>query len=136
MCNARLCVLVIAISCCAVSCGPKKVEPEPVRVWSVDVRTLHNSYRDRSYRWTNQTVRFYLEPKSYAVEGNSLWWRTGRPTEPPSIIIDCSGPVPADNSVRLEIVANCVGSVEDGKARGTGCTFFVFLVAKSVAVCP
>lgn len=117
----------------ALACGPvqfSRPAPEPARVWELDCRALHNSYRDRSERWTGQTVRVLLPFGSYSVSGRELHWHDALSTDPPDVVFECES-VPAGGAA-IEVVALCVGRVEDTLRRTNGLKFHVRLTASGV----
>lgn len=128
-------VLLSLISCLCLSCRPepKPPQPEPAKVWNLDARTLYNSYRDHSERWTGQTLRIVLPALNYICEPpGRICWHSERDTEPDSLVFECTT-VPADNRQSIEVIAVSLGAVEDGKLRANGTKFYVKLRVVSVS---
>lgn len=97
------------------SCGP--ATPTANTVSQVSAAALVAYHRDnpRGNAYTGHRIQVRLEPRTFAVEGDSVHYFTGLPGSPPVVVFRCIDRLDADPERHWLIITGiCRGPVRDG----------------------
>jgi hypothetical protein len=118
-----------------ISCRPQPVDEKPT---PVSCSTLIRDYRDLSpdrsaLNWTGRRIQVSLPSEGYEVDDSRILVFGGLPKAPPSIVFECAVSL-TNNRNAVEVIGVCKGVSYDGRNRGMGVLFCVFISSCSVMV--